>query len=223
MTDKEAIYEDAGITGEIGFGESPAIVVIDLQTAFTDPECPLGSDLDETVEANAELLETAREHDVPIYFTRCVYREDARDGAIFAEKIPSTAELTSDSKWLEIDPRLTPTDEDHIVEKQQPSGFFDTELDTMLTYEGIDTTVITGATTSGCVRATVVDACSHGYRPIVPVECVGDRAEDPHEANLFDMGSKYADLMDLAEVKSSIREVSSTTDSGQEPQSADAK
>ncbi len=207
MTDKEEIYEDSGITGEIGFGDSPAIVVIDLQTAFTDPECSLGSDLDETVEANAELLETAREHDVPIYFTRCVYRDDARDGAVFAEKIPSTAELTRDSKWLEIDPRLDPSGDDHIVEKQQPSGFFDTELDTMLTYEGIDTTVITGATTSGCVRATVTDACSHGYRPIVPEECVGDRAEGPHEANLFDMDSKYADVMALEDVKARIGEV----------------
>jgi nicotinamidase-related amidase len=204
MSDTEEIYEESGITGDIGFGDSPAIVVIDLQTAFTDPACSLGSDLDGTVKANADLLETAREHDVPIYFTRCVYRDDARDGAIFAEKIPSTAELTRDSEWLEIDPRLDPSDGDHIVEKQQPSGFFDTELDTMLTYEGIDTTVITGATTSGCVRATVVDACSHGYRPIVPEECVGDRAEDPHEANLFDMDSKYADVMDLEDVKRMI-------------------
>lgn len=203
---KEEIYEEAGISGEIGFGESPAIVVVDLQTAFTDPECPLGADIDETVEANAELLETARECDVPIYFTRCVYREDARDGAVFAEKIPSTKELTRDSPWLEIDPRLNPTEDDHVVEKQQPSGFFETELDTMLTFEGVDTAVVTGATTSGCVRATVTDACSNGYRPIVPIDCVGDRAQEPHEANLFDMGSKYADLVDLDEAKRAIRE-----------------
>jgi nicotinamidase-related amidase len=206
MSDTEEIYEESGITGDIGFGDSPAIVVIDLQTAFTDPACSLGSDLDDTVEANADLLETAREHDVPIYFTRCVYRDDARDGAVFAEKIPSTAELTRDSEWLEIDPRLEPSDDDHVVEKQQPSGFFDTELDTMLTYEGVDTTVITGATTSGCVRATVVDACSHGYRPIVPEECVGDRAEDPHEANLFDMDSKYADVIGLDDVTTRLSE-----------------
>jgi nicotinamidase-related amidase len=206
MSDTEEIYEESGITGDIGFGESPAIIVIDLQTAFTDPACSLGSDLDDTVEANADLLETAREHDVPIYFTRCVYRDDARDGAVFAEKIPSTAELTRDSEWLEIDPRLDPSDDDHIVEKQQPSGFFDTELDTMLTYEGVDTTIITGATTSGCVRATVVDACSHGYRPIVPEACVGDRAEDPHEANLFDMESKYADVIGLDDVTTRLSE-----------------
>ena len=205
MTDKEDIYEDAGITGEIGFGDSPAIVVVDLQTAFTDPDCSLGADLDETVEANAELLSAAREHDVPVFFTRCVYRKDGRDGAVFAEKIPSTTELTPDSEWLAIDSRLNPTEDDHIIEKQQPSGFFQTELDTMLTYEGIDTVVVTGATTSGCVRATVVDAMSHGYRPIVPIDCVGDRAEDPHEANLFDIGSKYADLLDLGETIEELR------------------
>jgi maleamate amidohydrolase len=202
------IYEDAGITGEIGFGDSPAIIVVDLQTAFTDPACSLGSELDKTVEASAELLGVAREENIPVFFTQCVYRDDTRDGAVFAEKIPSTKELTRDSPWLEIDPRLAPTEDDHIIEKQQPSGFFKTELDTMLTYEGIDTAVVTGATTSGCVRATVVDACSHGYRPIVPVECVGDRAEDPHKANLFDMGSKYADLMHLDGTKTALRETS---------------
>jgi nicotinamidase-related amidase len=203
---KEEIYREAGITGTVGFGKAPAIVVVDLQTAFTDTACPLGADLDDTVEATAELLETAREVEIPVFFSRCIYREDVRDGAVFAEKIPSTKELTPDSKWTEIDPRLKPADEEVVIEKQQPSSFFDTGLNTMLTYEGVDTVVVTGATTSGCVRATVVDACSHGYRPIVPVECVGDRAEDPHEANLFDIGAKYADLMDRGEVEQHIRE-----------------
>jgi len=204
---KEEIYREAGITGTLGFGRAPAVVVVDLQTAFTDTACPLGTDLDDTVKATAELLETAREAGVPVFFSRCIYREDARDGAVFAEKIPSTVELTSDSEWIEIDPRLKPTDEEVLIEKQQPSAFFGTGLNTMLTHEGIDTAVVTGATTSGCVRATVVDACSHGYRPIVPVECVGDRAEEPHEANLFDIGSKYADLMHRREVEQHIREV----------------
>lgn len=207
MPDKDEIYEEAGITGEVGFGDSPGIVVVDLQTAFTDPECSLGAELDETVEANAELLATAREADAPVFFTRCVYREDGRDGAVFAEKIPSTKELVQGSEWLEIDPRLNPSEDDHIIDKQQPSGFFQTELDTMLTYEGVDTVLVTGATTSGCVRATVVDSMSHGYRTIVPIECVGDRAQDPHEANLFDMGSKYADLVDLEKAIEELRDV----------------
>ena len=202
---KEEIYRESGITGAVGFGEAPALVVVDLQTAFTDPACPLGTDLDDTVVATADLLETAREVDIPVFFSRCVYREDGRDGAVFVNKIPSTRELTPDSQWVEIDPRLNPTDGEVVIEKQQPSAFFNTGLHTMLTHERVDTVVVTGATTSGCVRATVVDACSHGYRPIVPVECVGDRAEDPHEANLFDIGSKYADLMDRSEVEQHLR------------------
>jgi nicotinamidase-related amidase len=203
---KERIYEEAGITGAVGFGDAPAVVVVDLQTAFTDPACQLGADLDDTVEATADLLAVAREAEVPVVFTRCVYREDRRDGAVFAEKIPSTGELTPGSEWVELDPRLAASDDAVVIEKQQPSAFFETGLDTMLTYEGIDTVVVTGATTSGCVRATVVDACSHGYRPIVPIQCVGDRAEDPHEANLFDMGSKYADLLDRQEVEQRLRD-----------------
>lgn len=200
-------YEAAGITGEIGFGERPAVVVVDLQTAFTDPACSLGSDLDDTVEATADLLDAARDCDVPIFFTRCVYRPDAAGGAVFAEKIPSTEELTRDSEWIEIDPRLDRREDEPIVEKHQPSAFFGTNLDTMLTHARVDTTVVVGATTSGCVRASVVDACSHGYRPIVPPECVGDRAEDPHEANLVDMGSKYADLLDRDAVEDRMRQV----------------
>lgn len=198
---KEEIYEEAGIAQEtIGFGEHPAVIVVDLQLAFTDPEYALGSDLDEVVEATSQLVEAAHEKDVPAYYTRVVWREDFRDAAIFAIKAaPSDDGLVEGSPYLEIDPRLPTTELDHVIDKDQPSGFFNTELDTMLTFENVDTTIVAGATTSGCVRATVVDACSHGYRPIVPIECVGDRAEEPHEANLFDMGSKYADVVTLEE------------------------
>lgn len=207
MPTKEEIYEEAGITGTLGFGDAPAVLVVDLQTAFTDPACPLGTDLDDTVESTATLLDVAREADVPVFFSRSVFRADGRDGAVFAEKVPNARKLTPDSGWIEIDPRLSRTDEEVVVEKQNPSAFFETGLDTLLTYEGVDTLVVAGASTSGCVRATVVDACQHGYRPIVPVECVGDRAEVPHRANLFDMGRKYADLMDRPEVERRLREV----------------
>jgi nicotinamidase-related amidase len=196
----EAVYERAGMTNELGFGDTPAVVVVDLQRGFTDPDSPLGSPLDEVVEATARLVETAHDRGVPVYYTRCVYRSDLRDGGTFTEKVPTARELAHGSEWVPVDDRLPVTDADHVIDKQQPSAFFETELGTMLTYEGVDTVVIAGATTSGCVRATVVDACSHGYRPMVAVDCVGDRAEDPHEANLFDMGSKYADLLTLEEV-----------------------
>jgi nicotinamidase-related amidase len=198
------VYERAGMTNELGFGDRPAVLVVDLQRGFTHPKSPLGSDQDAVVSATAELLTVAREGDVPIYFTRCVYREDLRDGAVFTEKVPTAEALTVGSEWVDIDSRLEVRPEDHVVDKQMPSAFFETELDTMLTYDGVDTVVVAGATTSGCIRATVVDACSHGYRPMVPRECVGDRAEEPHEANLFDMGSKYADVLSLSDVVSSL-------------------
>lgn len=199
---KEEIYEASGIGVEtLEPGVNPAVVVVDLQTAFTDPGYALGSDLDETVEATARLVDAAHVNDIPVYYTRVVWREDYRDGAIFAIKAaPSDDGLVEGSEYLEIDPRLDVTADDHIIDKDQASGFFETELNTMLTFDRVDTTVIAGATTSGCVRATVVDACQHGYIPIVPVECVGDRAREPHEANLFDMGSKYAELKHLDEV-----------------------
>lgn len=199
---KEEIYESSGIGVEsLEPGENPAIVVVDLQTAFTDPDYALGSDLDGVVEATAELVVAAHANDVPVFYTRVVWREDYRDGAVFAIKAaPSDDGLVEGSEYLEIDPRLDVVEQDHIIDKDQASAFFDTELNTMLTFEGIDTTIVTGATTSGCVRATVVDACQHGYIPLVPEECVGDRAQDPHEANLFDMHSKYAEVVDLEDV-----------------------
>ena len=198
----EAVYESSGIGVEsLEPGRSPAVVVVDLQTAFTDPEYALGSDLDETVEATARLVDAAHDHGVPVFYTRVVWREDYRDGAVFAIKAaPSDDGLVEGSEYLEIDPRLDVAPSDHVIDKDQASAFFETELATMLTFEGVDTTIVAGATTSGCVRASVVDACQHGYVPLVPEECVGDRARDPHEANLFDMHSKYAEVMSLDDV-----------------------
>jgi maleamate amidohydrolase len=199
---KKEVYESAGIGVEsLKPGDDPAIIVVDLQTAFTDSDYALGSDLDGTVEATSRLIDTAHESDVPVFYTRVVWREDYRDGAVFAMKAaPSDDGLVEGSEFLEIDPRLEMIDNDHIIDKDQASAFFETELSTMLTFESVDTTIITGATTSGCVRASVVDACQHGYIPLVPEECVGDRAQEPHDANLFDMDSKYAEVVSLQEV-----------------------
>lgn len=116
------------------------------------------------------------------------------------KKVPSTALLQLDSKWVEIDPRLGKTEEDILVVKKYPSGFFGTHLDATLNSMGIDTLVITGCTTSGCVRATCIDALQYCYYGVVPEECVGDRAEGPHLANLFDIGQKYSDVVPLREV-----------------------
>ena len=117
------------------------------------------------------------------------------------EKGPKLETLREGSKWVEIDDRLATTDTDHVLNKRQASAFHETEIGSMLTAWEVDTVIVCGCTTSGCVRASVVDACSHGYRTIVPEECVGDRAQEPHDANLFDMNAKYADVRPVDEVE----------------------
>jgi nicotinamidase-related amidase len=198
---KRKVYEEAGIGSvELEPGTDPALVVVDLQKAFTDPDCVSGSDFEDTVEATSTLVDVAHEIDIPIYFSRVVWREDLEDGATFALKNrQSTDGVTEGSKYLKIDPSLDVAESDYIVDKKQVSVFFGTELETLLTYEHVDTVIVAGVSTSGCVRATVVDACQHGYTPIVVQDCVGDRAQKPHEINLFDMGTKYAEIWSLEE------------------------
>ena len=133
-------------------------------------------------------------------FTTTGYEKHLKDAGVWIKKIPSGALLQLNSKWVEIDPRLGKTEDDILVVKKYPSGFFGTHLDATLHGMGIDTLIVTGCTTSGCVRATCIDTIQYGYYGIVPEECVGDRAEAPHLANLFDIGQKYCDVTRLNEV-----------------------
>lgn len=191
---------------EVGYGDSPAVIVIDLQNGFTDPDHSLGSDLTEVVRATNRLLDSARGSDVPVIFTRVVTRDD--DGAdlgIWTEKIPSLAELAAGSEWVELDDDLNDEDGDYVLDKRQASAFHETELGSVLNYYGVDTTILLGCSTSGCVRATAVDACSAGYHVIVPEGGVGDRVEGPHEANLVDIHSKYGDVRTVDDVDSYLR------------------
>lgn len=204
--DKEAIYERAGMDNRVGYGDSPALVVVDLQRAFTDPESPIGGDLDSVVERSNALLDAAHGAEVPVVFTRIVTKhEDMRDLGVWGEKVPSLEMLQADADCVELDPRLEVGPEDHVLDKRQASAFHETELDSMLTGLGVDTVVLAGATTSGCIRASAVDACSHGFRTIVPEAAVGDRAEEPHEANLFDIDAKYGDVRPVEEVTDYVR------------------
>lgn len=199
--DKKAIYKQADMDNQVGYGDDPALLVVDLQTGFTDPENPLGGDLTEAIEQSNKLIDAAHEEGVPVIFARIVTKhEDARDLGVWGEKIPSLATLHEDSKWINLDPRLHVEEDDHILDKRQASAYHETELESVLTYFGIDTLIITGCTTSGCIRATAVDACSHGYYTIVPETAVGDRATEPHEANLFDIDAKYGDVRPVDEV-----------------------
>jgi maleamate amidohydrolase len=203
---REEIYERAGMKDQFGYGQSPAIVAVDFQKGMTDPENPLGSELDAMVEQNERLVQTAHDHDVPVVWTRVVYTHpEAADGGIWPEKIEPLKTLQAGSRWVELDDRCTVADDDHVLDKKQASAFHETELHSMLTAWGVDTVIASGCTTSGCVRASVIDACANGYRVIIPDECVDDRSADQHDANMYDMKAKYADVRPLEEVLTYLR------------------
>ncbi|WP_336361701.1 isochorismatase family protein [Haladaptatus sp. ZSTT2] len=201
--DEQAVYERASMDTSVGYGETPALLVVDLQKGFTDEENPLGGDLTGVVERTNTLLEAAHARDVPVVYTRIVSSHPScADMGIWQEKIPRLDTLMAGSEWVELDDRLDVAETDHVLDKRQASGFHETELASMLVAWGVDTLIVTGCTTSGCIRASVVDACAHGYRTIVPAEAVGDRSTPQHDANLFDMNAKYADVRPVEEVVS---------------------
>jgi maleamate amidohydrolase len=202
-----------GFGGRGGFGHHPALLVVDMTLGFTDPESPLGSDLDGPIEAIRKLLEAARRAEIPIIFTTVAYREsDKLTAGTFIDKVPALLTLEAGSRWAEIDPRIAPRETEPVLNKLFASGFFGTGLSSALTAAGIDTLIVTGATTSGCVRATVVDALQYGFRPVVPREAVGDRNPDAHEANLYDVDAKYADVVSVEETREYLEEVSAAHD-----------
>ena len=200
--DKNAIYEHAQLGHTLGFGKKPALIVVDFQLGFTIPEqSPLAGNLDAEVAATNELIAAARKKDIPVIFTVVGYDPHRQDDAgLWPEKAPSLRMLTIGSDLVKLDPRLDQEPGDLVITKKYASGFFGTYLASTLTMQSVDTAIVTGCTTSGCVRATVMDALANGFRPIVPIECVGDRAQEPHQANLFDIGAKYGDVMPLQEV-----------------------
>ncbi len=183
----------------VGLGQRPALLLVDMIRGFTDPNCPLGSECAEVVAANAQLLAAFRERCLPVVFTTVVYR-DATQARVFRERIPALNLLQPGSPWVEVDPALTPREFEAVVEKQWASSFFGTDLAERLRQDGVDSLVVTGLTTSGCVRATVVDGLQHEFPVVVPRQAVGDRNPEAHAANLFDMHAKYADVLDLQDV-----------------------
>ncbi len=183
----------------LGLGQRPALVLVDMINGFTDPACPLGSEADSVVAACARLLQAFREQGLPVYFTTVVYH-DEQQARVFRERLPALNVLQAGSHWVQIDARLEPIDGEEIIEKQWASGFFKTSLDSSLTAAGADSLVVTGLTTSGCVRATAVDGLQNDYPVVVPREAVGDRNELAHAANLFDMDAKYVDVVSVEDV-----------------------
>lgn len=193
-------YERAGFGARLGFGERPAVIVVDVCEAYLDPTSPLYAAVEDVVEAVGRVVDAARLAAIPVIFTRVVYQPGGADGGIFYRKVPSLKIFEAGSPAGEFPDRVRPRDGDVVVLKQYASAFFGTSLAATLTAKAVDTTIITGLTTSGCVRATAVDAVQSGFIPIVVRDAVGDRDERPHEASLFDLDNKYADVVDIDEV-----------------------
>lgn len=201
-------YKKAGYgQGYVGIGNKPALLIVDFQKAFTSERSPLGGSslIIDAVQNTKELISLAREKHFPIIYTVVGYREDKKDMGLWPKKVPTLSTVTLDSEWIEIDDALEVREEDIVLVKKMPSAFFNTDLTNILVTNQIDTLIVAGCTTSGCIRATVIDSFSYGYRTIIAKDCVGDQAIEPHNANLFDMGNRYADILDNNQIITLVR------------------
>ena len=187
----------------LGLGNRPALIVVDMINGFTDPSCPLGTDCPEVVAANRELLSAFRDKGLPIFFTTVVYHND-QQATVFRTKVPALNVLEPGSHWVELDAKMGRLPTEPLIEKQSASAFHKTDLDHQLRAMAVDSLVVTGLTTSGCVRATAVDGLQNNYQVVVAKEAVGDRNAEAHAANLFDLNAKYADVLGVAEIVASL-------------------
>ena len=187
----------------LGFGARPALIVIDFLQGYTSPGAPLFAEgVVRAVDESVALIAAARVAGLPVIHTRVLFHTSGLDGGLFARKVPVLRSLVPGEPLAEFDPRVAPQEDELVIVKNYASAFFGTSLAATLTAAGIDTAILIGCSTSGCIRASAIDAIQHGFRPIVPRECVGDRHDGPHEANLFDINAKYGDVVDKAEVLS---------------------
>lgn len=190
-----------GFHGRAGLGERPALLVVDLSLGFTDPASPLACELEDVVDSVARLLAAARRAGLFVVYTTVAYDEEGRRrAATFLRKVPALESLAAGGRWTEIDPRLATEPGEPVLTKLHASAFFETDLARLLEEAGCDSVIVTGASTSGCVRATAVDALQYGFRPVVPSEAVGDRNPEAHKANLYDIDAKYGDVVPIQEV-----------------------
>ncbi|MET0633378.1 MAG: isochorismatase family protein [Xanthobacteraceae bacterium] len=204
----EAFFRQRGFGLKIGFGERPALIVIDMIKAFTNPDMMLGANLDREIAAINPLLALAHAREIPVIFSTVIYHDaDFKDAGIWALKQKGVVTLKAGTEAVEVDPRLDFRPTDSLLVKKYASCFFGTDLIARLMSRQVDTLIITGCTTSGCVRATAVDAVQTGLRPMVVREAVGDRAAAAHEQSLFDLNAKYADVVSLDETLQYLRTV----------------
>lgn len=198
-------YKSQSFGNRVGYGESLALLIIDLQVGFARPDMFGGYNIGSAIEHTIKLLAAARAASLPVAHVAFQVQEGGANLGPFGRKVPSLAKLTYGAEASRIVDELTPLPAEFFAPKQHASAFFGTPLASWLMTRRVDTLLVAGCVTSGCVRASVVDASAYGLRPIVVEECVGDRAEEPHRANLFDMDQKYADVVPLAEVLARLR------------------
>jgi len=197
----------------LGMGLKPALILVDIIEGFTDPECPLGCDCPEVVAANGELLSAFHKARLPVFFTTVVYR-DVAQARVFRSRVPALNLLTPDSRWVLVDKRLDVHPGDVLVEKHWPSAFRGTDIDRQLRALAVDSLVVTGLSTSGCVRATAVDGLQYDYPVLVPREAVADRNPEAHLANLFDLHAKYADVCSVADILDALSKLPAVQTNG---------
>lgn len=197
--DLSANYAAAGFGGHLAFGTKPALLIVDVVMAYLDPASALYAGVEDALAANERLVAAARAVDVPVIFTNVIYAHDGRDGGMFFKKVPALTAFARGSPGGAFPPTLQPCATELVVSKQYPSAFFGTSLASTLHAAGFDTLMITGFSTSGCVRATALDALCHGFAPFVVREACGDRDVRPHAQNLFDMAAKMAEVISEAE------------------------
>lgn len=189
----------------LGFGKKPALLLIDFVQAYFDPNCSLFAEVEDELASALRIREAARQASIPVILTNVVFHPSMIDSGVFGKKARPLVNMKAGSPMGDWPEGLSPHEDELIVTKQYPSAFFGTSLSSTLTALCVDSVIITGLTTSGCVRASCVDACSYGFIPIVVREACGDRASEPHEANLFDMNAKYADVVSEDDVFEYLR------------------
>jgi maleamate amidohydrolase len=201
---ESGVYQKQGFGTPLPVQGNIGLLIIDFVVGFADPNVFGGGNIRPAIDRTVDALAHARRHDWPVAHSRIVYADDGSDDNVFSIKVPGMASLTENNPNSAIVPELKPQKGELVVRKRVPSAFFNTQLAPWLTERAVQTLLVAGAVTSGCVRASVVDAMSYGFRPLVLTDCVGDRALGPHEANLFDMEQKYAAVMPLSNAIAAI-------------------
>lgn len=209
---------DAAFGGTLTFGSRPALLMVDFVNAYVLAESPLyaGANIETVRAAAQELLRACRAASVPVVHTNVAYEPGGRDGGVFFRKVPGLRcfERGAYPQLASFAHGVEPLPGETVITKQYASAFFGTSLAPMLTAMGIDTLLIGGVSTSGCIRATAVDCCQHGFIPVVVRDAVGDRAAGPHEANLSDLQWKYAEVVSLGAAKQYLASIARNSAGG---------